>query len=75
MNWSIIYTKLRRRSKQRGVRVTERPAAFFPKGALTHHRPMGTAVVSPAATVRSPRGKTDSAESARTMPQNIKKGQ
>ena len=37
----------------RGVRATERPVSFIPKGALTHH-PEG-AVVSPAATVRSAR--------------------
>ncbi len=75
MNWSIIYTKLRRKSKQRDVRETERPAAFFPKGALTHHRPMGTAVVSLPAVgnVRSPRGCSASAEAVRTIPQNIKK--
>lgn len=43
---------------QRDVRATERPAAFSRKGALTHHRPMGTAVVSLPAVgnVRSPRG-------------------
>lgn len=42
---------------QRDVRATERPAAFSRKGALTHHRPMGTAVVSLPAVgnVRSPR--------------------
>ncbi len=37
-----------------GVRATERPVSFIPKGALTHH-PEG-AVVFPAETVRSPRG-------------------
>ena len=37
----------------RGVRATERPVSFIPKGALTHH-PEG-AVVLPAATVRSAR--------------------
>ena len=36
-----------------GVRATERPVSFIPKGALTHH-PEG-AVVLPAATVRSAR--------------------
>lgn len=37
----------------RGVRETERPVSFIPKGALTHH-PEG-AVVLPTATVRSAR--------------------
>ncbi len=38
----------------RGVRETERPVSFIPKGALTHH-PEG-AVVFPLEIVRSPRG-------------------
>lgn len=36
-----------------GVRATERPVSFIPKGALTHH-PEG-AVVFPAEIVRSAR--------------------
>lgn len=75
MNWNIFYTKLRRRSKQGDVRETERPVAFSRKGALTHHRPMGTAVVSlpTVGNVRSPRGCSASAEAVRTMSQNIKR--
>ena len=41
------------KTETRGVRETERPVSFIPKGALTHH-PEG-AVVFPAEIVRSAR--------------------
>ena len=51
--WRTFYADWHDRFETRGVRATERPVSFIPKGALTHH-PEG-AVVLPAATVRSAR--------------------
>ena len=53
MNWRTFYADSDDKLETRGVRATERPVSFIPKGALTHH-PEG-AVVFPAATVRSAR--------------------
>ena len=40
-----------------GVRATERPAIFIPKGALTHH--LGEEVALPSAIVRFPKKRVE----------------
>ena len=37
MNWRTFYADSDDKLTTRGVRATERPVSFIPKGALTHH--------------------------------------
>ena len=37
MNWRTFYADSDDKLETRGVRATERPVSFIPKGALTHH--------------------------------------